>query len=162
MALSSFYTSDSIRRKDRIMDAGRTIHLIKTGEYGILSTVSSDGQPYGIPLSYVVHEGVIYIHCAPEGEKIECIRHENRVTFTIVGKTQVIETEFATRYESVILKGQVYFVENEEEKMQALMLLSRKYCLSAIDKAPAYIQKSLFRTCVLKIVIEKITGKERR
>ena len=162
MSLEFFYSTDSIRRKDRIMDKEQTIRLIETGEYGILSTVSSDGHPYGVPLSYAVHENVIYIHCAPEGEKIENINYENRATFTIVGKIQVIEDEFATRYESAILKGEIYFVEDEKEKIKALMLLGRKYCLPAIEKAPAYIQKSLFKTCIFKFVIKNITGKKRR
>lgn len=162
MALDSFYITGSIRRKDRILDKEQTIRLVETGEYGVLSTVSSDGRPYGVPLSYVLHNDVIYMHCAPEGEKNDNINHESRVTFTIVGKTEVIETGFTTRYESVILKGKAYFVEDEKEKIQALMLLSRKYCLPAIDNALAYIQKSLHRTHILKIVLESITGKTKK
>jgi nitroimidazol reductase NimA-like FMN-containing flavoprotein (pyridoxamine 5'-phosphate oxidase superfamily) len=45
--------------------------LLATGEYGVLSTVGEDGQPYGMPLNYVYKNDVICFHCARVGPKIE-------------------------------------------------------------------------------------------
>ncbi|MCD7971983.1 MAG: pyridoxamine 5'-phosphate oxidase family protein [Candidatus Azobacteroides sp.] len=162
MNINDFYTSEPIRRKDRVLEEQETGNLVETGEYGILSTISSSGQPYGVPLSYVYAEGVLYFHCATEGEKLENIRYEPNVSFVIVGKTEVLEKSFTTKYESVIVFGMASIVEEEEEKINALMLLSKKYCSPAMEVAPLYIRKSLDRTCIVKIKIEKITGKSKK
>ena len=43
---------NELRRKDRAITKEEAITLLNKGEYGILSTVSENGNPYGIPLSY--------------------------------------------------------------------------------------------------------------
>ncbi len=48
---------------------------------------------------------VIYFHCAPEGHKLENLSGNNKVSFCVVGKTQVLPDKFATNYESVIVFG---------------------------------------------------------
>ena len=40
-----------MRRKDREISEEEACQLLATGEYGVLSTVGSDGEPYGVPLS---------------------------------------------------------------------------------------------------------------
>ena len=42
-----------LRRKDRGMNADEAAQLLAAGEYGVLSTVGEDAQPYGVPFSYV-------------------------------------------------------------------------------------------------------------
>lgn len=43
-----------MRRKDRAITEEDARELLNTAEYGILSTVSEDGEPYGVPLDYCV------------------------------------------------------------------------------------------------------------
>ncbi len=73
-----------IRRKDRKISTDEAIDLLKKCEYGVLSTVDSDGQPYGIPLSYVYKDDCIYFHCARVGYKLENIKDNPRVSFCVV------------------------------------------------------------------------------
>jgi nitroimidazol reductase NimA-like FMN-containing flavoprotein (pyridoxamine 5'-phosphate oxidase superfamily) len=40
-----------MRRKDRELSAEEAGRILAKGEFGVLSTVGTDGQPYGIPLS---------------------------------------------------------------------------------------------------------------
>jgi hypothetical protein len=40
-----------IRLKDRAANDERTIEIIKSGSYGVLSTMGEDGYPYGVPLN---------------------------------------------------------------------------------------------------------------
>ncbi|MCP4630772.1 MAG: hypothetical protein GY850_45770 [bacterium] len=42
-----------MRRKDKEIGTDETIKLLTECEYGVLSTVGDDGQPYGVPLNYV-------------------------------------------------------------------------------------------------------------
>ncbi len=56
-----------MRRKDRETSEEEACQLLAAGEYGVLSTVGADGEPYGVPLSYVYRDGEIFFHSAPEG-----------------------------------------------------------------------------------------------
>src|SRR5689334_11917769 len=94
-----------LRRKDRGLDEPEARELLERGEYGVLSSCGPDGQPYGIPLSYCVIGDAIYFHCALEGHKLENIVADSRVSFCVVGTTEVLPDKFSTRYESVIVSG---------------------------------------------------------
>ena len=54
----------TLRRKDRAIPEAQAKALLSMAEYGILSTVSVDGQPYGVPLNFCIGENSIYFHCA--------------------------------------------------------------------------------------------------
>lgn len=56
-----------MRRTDRLMSEEDTLRVLKEGEYGILSTVDEDLQPYGVPISYVFMDGCIYFHSTNAG-----------------------------------------------------------------------------------------------
>lgn len=149
----------TIRRTDRILDNQRAVELLHTGEYGFLAMVNADGGGYGIPISYAATEGVIYFHCAPEGHKLDNLRSENRVTFTVVGHTGVVPDKFTTAYESVMVFGPVEEVSDDDERLLALRLLVKKYSAGHEEVAEKYIKGSFHRTAVLKLVIQSLTAK---
>ena len=61
-----------MRRNDRQLNTEDTLSILEQGEYGILSTVSADGIPYGVPVSYTYFNQCIYFHCAKNaGLKLE-------------------------------------------------------------------------------------------
>ena len=69
------YQNDSVRRQDRLLDQPEATELLRRGEYGILCMQRPEGGGYGVPLNYVWDEAdAIYIHCAPEGRKLHCLR----------------------------------------------------------------------------------------
>jgi hypothetical protein len=41
----------TIRRIDRAITEAEAKEMLEKGEHGILSTISLDGQPYGVPLN---------------------------------------------------------------------------------------------------------------
>jgi len=150
-----------MRRKDRQICQSEAIKLLEHGEYGILSTCGPDGQPYGVPLSYFLLNSSIYFHCALEGRKLLNIEHDNRCSFCVVGKTEVLPDQFATRYESVITSGKVEEVSGEE-KQQALEGLLAKYSSEYFSAGLDYIKAKDALTSVYKLSIENISGKARR
>ncbi len=150
-----------MRRKEREITNSEAESLLECGEYGILSTCGPDGQPYGIPLSYCVGNDAVYFHCALEGRKLLNIAHESRVSFCVVGKTEVLPDQFATRYESVILSGRVQEVAGEE-RQQALEGLLVKYSCDYRPEGQNYIKAKGDLTRVFKVSIENICGKARR
>ena len=43
-----------MRRKDKALPDAAAMQLLEHAEYGVLSTVDAAGQPYGVPLNYVL------------------------------------------------------------------------------------------------------------
>lgn len=150
-----------VRRSDREINPQDAKNILDTAEYGILSTVDNDGQPYGVPLSYVHKGESIYFHCAISGHKLENIEHNAKVSFCVVGKTRVLPDKFATEYESAVVFGRASEV-NGAEKHDALLWLLEKYCLDFIEEGKRYIEQKDKITKVFKIEIDRISGKARR
>lgn len=150
----------TMRRMDRQMPEAASKDLLLRGEYGMLSMVDVEGQPYGVPLNYVYYQDAIYVHCSVEGKKLSAIAVNPRVCFTVVGETQVFPDQFATNYESVMVFGLASLVE-EAEKNTALEAIVRKYSAEHWDAGLAYIEKFRAATRVIKIKVENMTGKRR-
>ena len=152
-----------VRRQNRILeDKARIEELLKDSEYGFLSLgAEENGYGYGIPISYAYDEevGVLYFHCAPEGQKLDMLKHNDKVSFCVVGVTKPLASQFTTLYESVIVFGKAYIGLSDDEKHKALRLLVKKYSAGYEELGEKYMQGSWNRTETFKIIIERITAK---
>lgn len=147
-----------LRRKEKQMDPNAALELLKQGEYGVLSTAGADGYAYGVPTSYVYWENALYFHGAKVGHKHENIQINNKASFCVVGKTEVLPAEFNTHYESVSVFGEVTTV-SDGEKRDALLALAEKYSRGYVERGLEYIEKDGDKTSVLKLSIKHISGK---
>ncbi len=150
-----------MRRADRAISESEAKGILQAGEYGVLSTVSVDGQPYGVPVSYSYVGDVIYFHCALEGHKLDNLSSNNKVSFCVVGKTQVLPDKFATNYESVIVFGKAFEI-TDDEKQTGLVEILKKYSPGFVDKGLRYIEGDGPKARVYKIIIESMSGKSRK
>ncbi len=153
--------TQTMRRADRAISDSEAQHLLRVGEYGILSTVSADGQPYGVPVSFAYTGEAIYFHCALEGHKLANLNSNDRVSFCVVGRTQVLPDKFATNYESVIVFGTAHEVV-DDEKHAGLVEILKKYSPDFMEKGERYINGDGPKARVYKITIESLTGKARK
>ena len=154
------YQNDSVRRQDRLLDQPEATELLRQGEYGILCMQRPEGGGYGVPLNYVWDEAdAIYIHCAPEGRKLHCLRECDRVTFCIVGKTQVLPARFTTFYESILLDCRARTGLTAEERRRALNHLIGKYSPEYKTIGRQYVEKSFHRTEIIRLDILTWSGK---
>jgi nitroimidazol reductase NimA-like FMN-containing flavoprotein (pyridoxamine 5'-phosphate oxidase superfamily) len=138
----NFLMDIKMRRSDRALSLSESKEILIHGEYGILSTVSPDRQPYGIPLNYCYCRDAIYFHCALEGYKLENIQENSRVSFCVVGKTELFPETFSSTYESVIVFGNSLEITGDE-KLFGLKELMIKYYNNDDDKGLQYINKSI-------------------
>lgn len=150
-----------MRRNDKAITEVEILELLKQGEYGVLSTIGENGYAYGVPLSYGYKDGNIYFHGATEGLKLENLAYNNKVSFTVVGPTEVLPSAFSTNYESVIVFGTAEFLEGEE-KIEGLKVLLEKYSPDFMENGMKYIRNDESKTKVLKIKVEQVTGKAGR
>lgn len=149
-----------MRRKERQLTEADAVAILEKGEYGILSTVSENGYPYGVPVSYAYRDGVIYFHCAKNaGQKAANLSASPKICFTVVGSTELLPDKFSTLYESVIAFGAAKEAENPKE---GLMLLIEKYSSGYMEEGRAYIERSSNRTAIYELHIEHMTAKGRR
>lgn len=161
--LTMEYRNETVRRRDRLLAEDDARNLLLAGEYGVLSVTGRDGAPYGVPLNYVWDEGThIYIHCAPEGKKLDALLRDGRVSFCVVGLTNVLPGQFTTEYESVILRCEAAVSLPEAERHKALGLLVGKYSPEHAESGKVYIEKSFSRTGVIRLDIVEWSGKCKR
>ena len=147
-----------LRRKDKQIDFEDAQELLTVSEYGVLSTVDNNGQPYGVPLNYVYTDGVIYFHCALSGHKIDNIKSNPKVSFSVVAETEVLPEEFSTNFASTIVFGVASEALGEERHI-ALMGLLEKYSPDYLQEGREYIKKLDKVTKVIKIDIQHTSGK---
>jgi uncharacterized protein len=150
-----------LRRKDRAITNDEAIAVLNKAEFGVLSTVSPDGKPYGVPVNFCVIDDCIYFHCAVEGQKIDNIEKNKSVSFCAVGNTEILPDKFGTKYESVIVSGEIEEAF-EKDKQIALEGMLKKYSSNYFEKGLEYIETLKEKTRVFRISIKKLTGKARR
>ncbi|MDE6906548.1 MAG: pyridoxamine 5'-phosphate oxidase family protein [Lachnospiraceae bacterium] len=150
-----------IRNSARALTDEMTRELLERGEFGVLSTVSKDGEPYGVPMSYAFADGKVYLHCAREGHKLDNITDTPQVCFTVVGDTEVLPEKFSTKYKSAIVFGRAEVLEDSEEKMKGILALMGKYSADFLEEGRAYAERAFAKFKVIKIVPEYISGKGR-
>lgn len=113
----------TMRRKKQALTEARCEEALRQGEYGVLAVQGDDGYPYAVPLNYVYTDGKLYFHCAREGHKIDAICKDDRASFCVVVKDDIIAEKFTTGFESIIVFGRMRVVEDADEAKKALEAL---------------------------------------
>ena len=150
----------AMRNNKKALSQDMAEKLLQEGEYGVLATVGEDGYPYALPISYAYENNFIYLHGATVGHKLDNIAFNSKVSFTVVGDTEVLGEKFSSKYKSVVVFGQAQCLEGEEKK-EALMALVRKYSSEFMASGEAYINRAINNVSIIKIIPEHISAKGR-
>ena len=167
-----------MRRKDRevlgdeniakIIEQCTTCHVAMTDD-------ADASMPYIIPLSfgYNLNNGVLelYFHCAHIGKKLDCIRKNPNVAFSmcVENRIEIHEEAYCKSgrfYASVVGQGKAEIVEDIAEKCRGLsLLMERQTAESAHSSQAAALHKFEFTpeqaatVTVFKITSTNFTGK---
>lgn len=156
------YNNEKVRRQDRLLDEERAREILRKAEYGVMSMVTADGRGYGVPLNYVWDGGSsIYIHCAPEGEKLAAIRQNPTVSFCVVGMTHLLPERFTTEYESVVMRCNAVTGLDDDERRKALRLIVDKLSPEYRELGMKYSEKSFHRVDIIRLDIIEASGKRK-
>ena len=145
-----------MRRSDKEMSHEKTLELLTRGEDGILGTISDNGYPYTVVVNYVYLNNKIYFHCAKEGHKLDNIKRNEKVSFTVYDNVEVIGEELTTHYQSLVVFGKAKVIETSKDILLALV---NKYADLDQDKVLKMIDKEINVTAIVEIEIDHITGK---
>ena len=149
-----------MRRSRQLLSREDCERILNEQTSGVLSVYGDDGYPYGVPLSYVYADGKLYFHSAKTGHKIDAVRKNNRVSFTIIAQDNIVPEEYTTYFRSVIVFGRVRILETDTEKRAAIEQLAEKYMPDLKEGRLQEIDREFSRLCMLELTIDHMTGKE--
>lgn len=154
-----------MRRKDREVSKTEEIkHIIEKCKVCHLAMVDK-GLPYVVPLNfgYIIDENslTLFFHSAKTGRKLDILNANNAVCFEMAyeGKLGYIENPCNSGYyfESVHGFGHVEFIEDINEKCNALTLLMKHQSKQDF----IFTEKQVNSVCVYKVVSTDFIGKRK-
>lgn len=154
-----------MRRKDREITDGKKLLEIMAGcDCCRLGLVDGDSA-YIVPLNFGFRESggkiTLYFHGASEGRKMDLLKKSNMASFEMDAKHKLVEgitaCEYSFLYQSIIGKGKVSFVTDNEEKAEALRQIMRHYSGRGDWELK---EDALSRAAVWKLEVMQLSGKE--
>ncbi|WP_343208796.1 pyridoxamine 5'-phosphate oxidase family protein [Anaerolentibacter hominis] len=150
----------NMRRFRQQLTEEECILMLERGTSGVLSVLGDDGYPYGVPLSYVYHDGTIIFHCAKSGHKIDAMTRNDKVSFCVIDQDHIVPEEFTTYFRSVIVFGRARILEGDAQKRSAIEKLAKKYSPTDEEGRMQEIEREFHLLCMVELTIEHMTGKE--
>lgn len=149
-----------MRRKNQQVTNEECIEILKNENRAVLSVINEDGYPYGIPVDFYYDEenNKIYLHGAKEGSKIDSIKKDNKVCFTVYNQGFKKENDWAWWSTSVIIFGKAELVDDIKVTEDKLRKIGLKYYPTS-EEVDEEIKHALNRVQIISISIEHMTGK---
>jgi len=124
-----------------------------------------DGQPFVIPTSYGRDEATLYIHGSAASRMLRQMKEAVPVciTVTLLDGLVLARSVFnhSMNYRSVVILGKATLVDNPDEKLAALRVLSEHILPGRWDDARQPNERELKATSVLRVPIEEFSAKVR-
>lgn len=122
--------------------------------------MAQDNTPYVVPVSFGYRKGCLYFHSAPAGKKIEILRQNNSVCFEMDIRTELVTSDrpcnWTMKYCSVMGTGRAVFLEDEQEKRQALDVIMEHYGAASTE----YPHEIIDKIAIIRIEVQSMTGKK--
>lgn len=134
--------------------------ILAQGKTGVLAVLGDDGYPYTVPINYYYTDGKIYLHCAKTGHKLDAIKKEQKVSFCVVARDDILQEKYTTLFKSVVAFGKAEILTDENEMRSSVTALAEKYCTDCLEEIPAEVERGFGILCMIKINIEHMTGKQ--
>lgn len=158
-------TTDSpfrpMRRKRQQLDDAESEDILRRATSGVLALLGDGDYTYAVPLSYVYLPGRLIFHSAVAGHKVDALRRHPKASFCVIQQDEVSEAAFTTFYRSVIVFGTLRILDDEDEKLEALRALARRYSPhEPAEHMDHEIAKGFPHVLMFELQIEHMTGKE--
>ena len=102
------------------LSPARIEQLLDSASFAHVAVVSG-GDPYVSPLSFVRFEDALYFRCTP-GERVEALHAHPRASTSIV-----VFDEETGAWESVLVRGEVSFIDDDTVEDAIVVLFLEKY-----------------------------------
>lgn len=146
--------------KRRELTLEETKEIISTEKDGVLSVHGDDGYPYGVPVNYGYTDGKIYIHCRNnESHKLDSIKRDEKVCMTIVAKRDLVEEEYTTKFNSVIIFGKARIITEPDEIVETMGKMMEGLAPEYVEGAKERAKGALDVLAMIEMIPEHISGK---
>jgi uncharacterized protein len=155
-------------KKYEIQSKHKVIEFLNGQPVGRIASLDGNGYPQVIPMNFVYHDGVIYMHSHPFGEKLDNIRRNPNVGFEVDQHICFLPSYYFhptdasqadTLYISVVIKGKAEIVDRIEEKALALNALMEKYQKEGRYEALDANTPSMHEVAIIKVIPKHMRGK---
>jgi len=147
-----------LSKKDRALSREDCIKILTETEDGALALIGDNGYPYSVPMSFAYADGKIYLHGLDKGYKMDLMRKNDKVSFSVIGESVNVPEKTSVKFKSVIIFGRARILP-DEEKGAGMALISQKYAgdyPEVVEKTTKAFWKAF---SVVEIAIEHMTGK---
>ena len=152
------------RREREITDNEKITEILEKENIVHIGLVNDD-EPYVVPMNYgfTMEDGklTLYLHGATEGKKLDLMRANPKVFFSIESDVTPfsgsVACQYGTSYSSVMGKGIAEILENPEDKMTGLSIFMK----SQTNLDFEFNERMVSAVAVIKIDITEYTAKHR-
>jgi len=143
----------SQREVDQIIEGTVACHV---------SMIDSEGNPYVLPFNFGYKDGRLFIHCAPEGKKIEAWKHNPKVCIAFSKdyemriQNEKVACSYSMKYRSVLVHGEVLAINDYDEKINILNIVMQKYSGKSDF---VYNKPAVENVKVFEIKIDRVEGR---
>ena len=150
-----------IRKKKNEISLDACKKLLADARRGVLAMNGDDGYPYAIPVNYWYREDTnkIYFHGARAGYKVDLLKKNSKVCFTVYGNETVRDEGWAPYVQSVVVFGNCRLMERGDRAIEMLRQFANKYYPDETT-AEEEIAASGRAAQMFEIEIEHFSGKE--
>ena len=148
-----------MRSKANMLTNEEVENILKTSPNGTLALYGENGYPYSVPVNFVYSDGKIYFHGAAEGYKLDCMKKDPHVSFSVIGKDDIAKENFTTLFSSVIAFGTIRVIDTMEEKIPVLEAMVGKYSAEFMESGKELIRKGC-GSVAYELTIDHMTGKQ--
>jgi len=149
-------------RSNWITEKPEMFQVIDKCEVCYVSMVDQNNMPYVVPLNFGFKDGVIYLHSSRIGKKMDILKQNQNVCIAFSTDHQLkfqnegVACSYAMKYRSVLVYGQIEFIEETEDKIESLNILMKKYT----DRDFTYSAPAIREVCTYKVIINEMSGKK--
>ena len=119
--------------------------------FGHLGCVLETGEPYVVPVNYLLEDDGIYIHTLP-GQKLDALRANGKVCL------QVEKIEDSFRWQSVIVFGEFEEIKRTNRTTEILKNFSARFEQLTPVESMVEEKSNRGKLIVFRIAIKRITG----
>ena len=150
-----------IRKKKNEISTDAAKALLRSSWRGVLAVNGDDGYPYAIPINYLYDEEneKIIFHGAKAGHKVDALKKNDKICFTVFGNEMVKEEAWAPFLQSVVVFGRCHLVESQEDAIALVKKFAAKYYpnMDMVNEEAALSGRAVQ---MFEIQIEHLSGKE--
>ena len=127
-----------------------------------LGMVDENNLPYVLPFNFGYDNGIVYLHSAQQGRKMDILRNRPEVCaafstdYELRAQHEEVACSYQMKYRSVQVFGKIEFIEDPDEKAAALNHIMKQYT----GKEFSYGLPSLKEVAVYRIAATRYSGRE--